>query len=444
MSLLRKFVPREALNSVWQRARRGDVPLKQHCPGCSNQMKEVAVETQAGRHCEVDVCTHCQSVWLDGGEWHDLANLTVRKLAPSADPQAQVRERITQKRRARNSPPPLKTSPRAEVKEAAAAVRSSKREGERASPPVLPKAQARREPRKFAPRAEPIRRSSSADLKARESKARPVEAHRRSPNAAAEATRRRGWQHHRHVHSESAPARGWGEGPTEFWHWIPALFGMPVEDAQPAGHRNDRERPLLTWTLAIGIFLVSALAMFDLESLIKTYGLIPAEFGRLSGLTWLTSFFLHVGPLHLLGNLYFLVVFGDNVEKCFGGLELFLLIVVAAVFGDFVHILFDPSSVIPCVGASGGISGVIAFYALRFPKTKLSMMFWFIKPFWFRMNAIWLFFLWILLQIVISGQQIAGLSSISGGAHLGGAFVGFVAWLLWRLGGGERDCREVQ
>ncbi len=219
---------------------------------------------------------------------------------------------------------------------------------------------------------------------------------------------------------------------------------MPVEDAQPAGHRNDRERPLLTWTLAIGIFLVSALAMFDLESLIKTYGLIPAEFGRLSGLTWLTSFFLHVGPLHLLGNLYFLVVFGDNVEKCFGGLELFLLIVVAAVFGDFVHILFDPSSVIPCVGASGGISGVIAFYALRFPKTKLSMMFWFIKPFWFRMNAIWLFFLWILLQIVISGQQIAGLSSISGGAHLGGAFVGFVAWLLWRLGGGERDCREVQ
>ena len=385
MSLLRKFVPREALNAVWQRARRGDVSLKQQCPGCSNRMKEVPVETQAGLHCEVDVCTHCQSVWLDGGEWHDLANLKVRKLAPRSDVRAEVRERIAEKRRARNGPPPLK---------------------------------------------------------ARESTSRPIEARRRSSNAAAEASRLRARAHERRVDSESAESRGWGEGPTEFWHWLPALFGMPVEDAQPKGHHNDSERALLTWTLAIGIFLVSALAMFDLEALIRTYGLIPAEFDRLGGLTWLTSFFLHVGPIHLLGNLYFLVIFGDNVEKCFGSLELFLLIVVAAVFGDFVHICFDPSSTIPCVGASGGISGVIAFYALRFPKTRLSMMFWLIKPFWFRMSAIWMLFLWILMQVVISGQQLAGLSGISGGAHLGGAFVGFVAWLLWRCGGGERDCRN--
>jgi membrane associated rhomboid family serine protease len=71
------------------------------------------------------------------------------------------------------------------------------------------------------------------------------------------------------------------------------------------------------------------------------------------------------------------------------------------------------------------------------------MMFWFIKPFWFSMSAIWLFGLWIFMQVVISGQQITGVSNISGGAHLGGAFVGFVAWLLWRIGGGERDCREA-
>ncbi|WP_162029109.1 MULTISPECIES: rhomboid family intramembrane serine protease [unclassified Lentimonas] len=430
MSLLRKFVPREALNSVWQRARRGDVPLKQSCPSCSNRMKEVAVETKAGRHCEVDVCTHCQSVWLDGGEWHDLANLKVRAHAPSADLRAAVRERVEQKRRVRNAPSPLEEHSRSELKE------------ECVSPPVLPQSKPSRALREFAPRSQPVRRNVSA-VRNRESKARPVESHRRSPNAGAEVTRRRGRQPHQHVYAESEPSRAWGQGPTEFWHWIPALFGMPVEDAQPAGHHKNHERPLLTWTLASGIFLVSALAMLDLEPLIQAYGLIPAEFGRLGGLTWLTSFFLHVGPLHLLGNLYFLVVFGDNVEKCFGGLELFLLIVVATLFGDFVHILFDPSSTIPCVGASGGISGVIAFYALRFPKTQLSMMFWFIKPFWFRMSAIWLFFLWVLMQVVISGQQIAGLSSISGGAHLGGAFVGFVAWLLWRLGGGERDCREA-
>jgi membrane associated rhomboid family serine protease len=75
---------------------------------------------------------------------------------------------------------------------------------------------------------------------------------------------------------------------------------------------------------------------------------------------------LYVGPLHLLGNLYFLVVFGDHVEQCFGALERLCLIVIA-------------------------------------------VMFWFIKSFWFRMNAIWMFFLWILMPLVISGQQIAGL-----------------------------------
>ena len=415
MSLLRKFVPRDALNSVWQRARRGDVPLKQSCPSCPNQMKEVPVETPAGLQCELDVCTHCQSVWLDRGEWHDLANM-------------KVRERVEQNRRARKAPPPLTTPSSPQVQEASVS-------------PVLRQSKPVRALRTFASRAESMRRSSSADLADRAPKVRPVKSHRRSPNAVAEGTRRRGRQQHEHVYSDIKSPRAWGEGPTEFWHWIPALLGLPVEDSQPAAHHKDEERPLLTWTLAVGIFLVSALAMLDLEPIIQAYGLVPAEFGRLGGLTWLTSFFLHVGPLHLLGNLYFLVVFGDNLEKCFGGLELFLLIMAAAVFGDFVHILFDPSSTIPCVGASGGISGVIAFYALRFPKTRLSMMFWLLKPFWFRMSAIWLFFLWILMQIVISGQQIAGLSGISGGAHLGGAFVGFVAWLLWRLGGGARDCR---
>jgi membrane associated rhomboid family serine protease len=214
---------------------------------------------------------------------------------------------------------------------------------------------------------------------------------------------------------------------------------MPIENAQPDTHHDSEERPLVTWTLAVGVFIVSALAMLDLEPMIQSYGLIPAEFSRMGGLTWLTSFFLHVGPIHLLANLYFLVVFGDNVEKCFGGLESLLLIVAATLFGDFVHILFDPASMQPCVGASGGISGVITFYALRFPKNRLSMMIWFFRPIWFQMSVRWMFGLWILMQIAVSGQQLAGVGDVSGAAHLGGAFVGFIAWLFWRIGGGPRD-----
>jgi membrane associated rhomboid family serine protease len=192
--------------------------------------------------------------------------------------------------------------------------------------------------------------------------------------------------------------------------------------------------------LAIGITVVSLLAMLDLRTVIDSYGLIPAQWDRFAGLTWLSSFFLHGGLLHLIGNVYFLLIFGDNVEKCLGTFEFFMLLVMATLCGDFVHILLDPSSTIPCIGASGGISGVIAFYALRFPRHQLAMMFWFFfKTYWWRISAIWMFAIWVVFQCVIAGQQMVGITNVSGGAHLGGALVGVVAWFLWRINGGAKD-----
>lgn len=232
---------------------------------------------------------------------------------------------------------------------------------------------------------------------------------------------------------------GWGEGPTEMWQWIPALLGMPVEDEQPSGPRQLDEKPWFTWFLAASIVIVSILAMTDLRAVVDAYGLIPAEFGRQGGLTWLTAFFLHAGILHLLGNVYFLIVFGDNVEKCLGTLEFFLLLCLATAAGHFAHILMEPDSTVPCVGASGGISGVMAFYALRFRQHQLAVMFWFFfKTYWLRMSALWMFGIWVILQFVIAGQQIMGISNVSGGAHLGGALAGVFVWLVWRLNHGKR------
>ncbi|MDP4610605.1 MAG: rhomboid family intramembrane serine protease [Opitutales bacterium] len=270
---------------------------------------------------------------------------------------------------------------------------------------------------------------------------------RRRPDRESKAPRRSGESPISKTMSKPEPIRrrsvikksdrsrsGWGGAPTQFWKWLPALLGMPVEDEQPFGRMDKAEKPWLTWVLAFGVGVVSLLAMLDLQSIVDAYGLVPSEFGRMGGLTWLTAFFLHGGLLHLLGNLYFLVIFGDNVEKCLGSLEFFGLLCLATVCGHFCHILIDSNSTVPCIGASGGISGVIAFYALRFPKTQLAMVFWFFfKAYWWRMSAIWMFGIWVIFQFVIAGQQMVGVSYVSGGAHLGGALAGAFAWLIWRL-----------
>ena len=151
------------------------------------------------------------------------------------------------------------------------------------------------------------------------------------------------------------------------WKWVPALLGMPVELRSPLL----LHRPWLTWSLAAAVGLVSLVAFFNLETAILQFGLIPAQAWRLGGLTFLTSFFLHVGLFHLIGNMYFLIIFGDNVEDYLGRSRYLLLLLVGTLAGDALHILSDPRSVMPSIGASGGISGLIAFYALQFPRARL-------------------------------------------------------------------------
>jgi membrane associated rhomboid family serine protease len=89
-------------------------------------------------------------------------------------------------------------------------------------------------------------------------------------------------------------------------------------------------------------------------------------------LTFVTSFFLHAGIIHLAGNMYFLLAFGHAVENFLRPLRYLALIALAAFIGDLAHIALDPRSQTPCIGASGGIAGVITFYALNFPRMRLA------------------------------------------------------------------------
>jgi len=211
-------------------------------------------------------------------------------------------------------------------------------------------------------------------------------------------------------------------------HWsdvLIAFLGVPVE-------YNDEPLkgwPWLTWLLLAAIATVSLLAFRNLEAVIANWGMIPAQFARHFGLTFITSFFLHGGLVHLLGNLYFLWIFGDNTEDVMGKGRYLLLIALAALVGDVTHILSQPDAMIPAVGASGGISGILAYYCLRFPRATVGLI---VRFFWVRVPVWAMFLFWIVFQCLEAYRQHMGLSNVAAFAHLGGAAVGVGFWLIAR------------
>lgn len=228
---------------------------------------------------------------------------------------------------------------------------------------------------------------------------------------------------------EEARKGEWQEGPEDPWKTIVAMFGLPVEHENNVGIL-----PIVTWTVALLCGIAFAISVwFGLDTVIREWGFIPAEAGRHGGLTVVVSYFLHGGLAHLIGNVYFLLIFGDDVEEHLGHLRFALLLLVAALAGDMAHGLLDPHQHIPAVGASGGISGIIVFYALQFPRARIGFLLvrsFFVR--WISLPAIVLLLLWLGSQAFLTWRQLAGGSHVSALAHLGGAAVGVVAWLVAR------------
>lgn len=219
--------------------------------------------------------------------------------------------------------------------------------------------------------------------------------------------------------------------PSDPLKMLAGLLGMPVELDEEA----KESKPYMTYLLT-GIFLLTALGInvFSSESYaIKTYGFIVSQWGRDYGLTILSSFFIHAGIFHLLGNLYFFYVFANNVEERLGKINFLLLLFGAHISGLICYVLFGQSPDIPSVGASGGIAGILAYYAIMFPNAKIAFCFrWF---FWISCPASVLVVIFICIQL---GGAYFQMGSSGGGvnylAHLGGLSVGaFAAAVsIWR------------
>ncbi len=217
---------------------------------------------------------------------------------------------------------------------------------------------------------------------------------------------------------------------------------FPIRDHNPSGRT-----PYVTYALMaanIVIFVLYWLALPDERSLyqfFRVWGMVPDMVTNGNQYyTLVTSMFLHGGWLHLAGNMLFLYIFGDNMEDKMGHVGYLLFYIASGIGAAVIHLVSDPWSSVPTVGASGAIAGVMGGYLLLFPKARVDLVL--IIVIFFRIIPSPA---WVMLLLWLGLQFLGGiLMSSSGGgvaywAHAGGFIVGALLTLplFLKLGGTE-------
>jgi membrane associated rhomboid family serine protease len=224
----------------------------------------------------------------------------------------------------------------------------------------------------------------------------------------------------------------------------------------PVGDENPTARtPVVNWILIALNLVMFALEMLGGDTFILRWAFIPqrfTEFLQGSGdwtqpLTVFSAMFLHAGVSHIVGNLLFLWIFGDNVEDQYGHLPYLIFYLLCGIVATFAQYAVGPNAAIPNVGASGAISGVMAGYLLMFPRAAVRIFIWPFSIFLgnFGVPAWTMIGLWFVLQLVSGFQGLGAFSAeaAQGGvayfAHIGG----FVGGLLLHVPFRPRSIRRA-
>ena len=182
--------------------------------------------------------------------------------------------------------------------------------------------------------------------------------------------------------------------------------------------------------------------LFGSEILPAGFPFVPAE------LTLVTNIFLHGSLFHLLGNMLFLWVFGDNVEDAMGHWRFILFFVLCGTAASLLHAVIDPTSHRPLIGASGGVSGVVAAYLILYPRVRIWALF--LNGIPLKLPAYWAIGFWFLLQF--ASAFFSSDDGVGWFAHLGGFVAGAVLIplmrhrydpLLARVAGPEAQCAAL-
>jgi membrane associated rhomboid family serine protease len=218
---------------------------------------------------------------------------------------------------------------------------------------------------------------------------------------------------------------------------------IPLRDVIPS-----RTTPYITVT----IIVLNALAWLfelalppDVRTLfLQVYGVVPADF---HATTLITSMFLHGGWMHVLGNMWYLWIFGDNVEDRLGHSRFIVFYLLCGIIAALGQIAIDPESTLPTIGASGAIAGVMGAYFVLYPRSRVLtliplIIFWEI----IELPAIVLLGFWFVMQLFSAGTIAITASTGGGGvafaAHVAGFVVGMIGGLLFRkrqVSGWEAD-----
>lgn len=215
---------------------------------------------------------------------------------------------------------------------------------------------------------------------------------------------------------------------------------FPIRDHNPSG-----AVPYVTYALMaanVAVFVAYWTTLGEgrrLDEFFYTWGLVPESVLRGQGLlTPFSSMFLHGGWWHLIGNMWFLWIFGDNLEEEFGPRRFLVFYLLAGLAAAALQIASGPGSDIPMVGASGAIAGVMGGYLLLFPRARIDVLFIFVI--FFRIFAIpaWIVLgVWIGLQFFSGAATPTEAGGVAYWAHVGGFAGGFVLTIpaLLRRGG---------
>jgi membrane associated rhomboid family serine protease len=214
---------------------------------------------------------------------------------------------------------------------------------------------------------------------------------------------------------------------------------IPLRDRNPSG-----TFPVVTVILIVinvVIFIYELSLGYGLDRFLMTWGLVPlkvSHFFDIPGLTvgdafapFFTSMFLHAGWLHVIGNMWYLWIFGDNVEDRVGRVRFFLLYIFCGLTAAVTHVLFNSRSGMPVVGASGAVAGVLGAYLYCFPRARiLTLVPIFIFLTIIEIPAFFFLIFWFILQFLSGTMSIAAGVSDGGGvawwAHVGGFIMGIL------------------
>jgi len=205
----------------------------------------------------------------------------------------------------------------------------------------------------------------------------------------------------------------------------------------PIGDDDSSRRtvPLVTYALIALNVVFFLIELSGGDSFIQHWAFVPRRFLANPGTdfpTLFTSMFMHGGWLHLLGNMLYLWIFGDNVEDRFGHVKFIIFYLLCGIAATFAQLAFSEGSSVPNLGASGAIAGVLGAYIVLFPRGRVNVL---MGRGVIPMPAIVVIGFWIVLQLVSSVGSISN-SAETGGvaymAHVGGFIAGFVLTFLLR------------